>query len=105
MQKTKKNKGGSKVTLKPIDNFNIENNYSSEELGLIHKHTMSLHHNKFDLSIIANLNLYGKNTMYYTDRQKAEDGIKTILETYKIWDSYKHKENNKISKKYFFKLS
>lgn len=101
MQKTKKNKGGSKVTLKPIDNFNIENNYSSEELGLIHKHTMSLHHNKFDLSIIANLNLDGKNTMYYTDRQKAEDGIKTILETYKIWDSYKHKENNKISKKYF----
>ena len=51
---------------------------------------MSLHHNKFDLSVIANLNLDGKDTMYYADRQTAENGIKTILETYKIFKTLKN---------------
>ena len=57
-----------------ITPFDNKKPYSSIELGLIHMHAISLHHNNMNLTIIANLNIFeGKNSIYYPKNLSAED--------------------------------
>ena len=88
-----------------IDNFNIGKPYSSTELGLVYKHAISLHHNKMDLNIIANLNIFededeNKNSIYYpkkgwTPRRIKEHIKKNILKKYYTEDELTHFEIDK----------
>lgn len=88
-----------------IDNFDIGKPYSSTELGLVYKHAMSLHHNKMDLNIIANLNMFkdenkDKNSIYYpkkgwTPRIIKEHITDNILYKYYTDDELTHFEIDK----------
>ena len=92
----------------PIDNFDIGKPYSSKELGLVHKHAMSLHHNKMNLNIIANLNIFDdKNSIYYpkkgwTPRIIKEHITDNILYKYYTDDELTHFEidKSKLIEKY-----
>ena len=73
------------IDAKEIPNFDVNNSYSSEQLGLIHKHSLSLHHNKMDLSLIADINLDTNKNSIYTDKRKdPKNHIKQLLQKYGI---------------------
>lgn len=82
----------------PIDNFDIGKPYSSTELGLVDKHAMSLHHNKMDLNIIANLNIFDDKKSIYYPKEKEEWNseriknhmTKNILKNYYTEDELKN---------------
>ena len=83
----KKYKHGGEISIdaKEIPNFDVNNSYSSEQLGLIHKHSLSLHHNKMDLSLIADINLDTNKNSIYTDKRKdPKNHIKQLLQKYGI---------------------
>ena len=82
-----------------IDNFDIGKPYSSTDLGLVYKHAISLHHNKMDLNIIANLNIFeDKKSIYYPKdtNKNAPEHIKTnILKKYYTEHELKYFEIDK----------
>ena len=84
---------------RPINNFDIGKPYSSTELGLVYKHAISLHHNKMDLNIIANLNMFkdenkdkNKNSIYYPKKDWNPERIKEHIKTNILYKYYTEDE-------------
>lgn len=68
--------------------FYNHKNYGSIELGLNSKHAMSLHHNRLDLNIIANLNLKDRqkfNSIYKNNKEESLAFFANILKKYKLY--------------------
>ena len=61
----KRRQRGGEIDTIEIPDFDASKDYASIQLGLIHKHSLSLHHNKMNLAIIANLNI-DKNMKKYS---------------------------------------
>jgi hypothetical protein len=85
----------------PIEKFDIGKPYSSKELGLVYKHALSLHHNKMDLNIIANLNMFkdededknkNKNSIYYPKKDWNPETIKKHITDNILYKYYTPKE-------------
>jgi len=93
--KKRKYGGNSDIQVIPIADFDPKKSYASKELGLKRIHAISLHHNKFNLSIVANLNIdlkIGKTSMYFDKNKDPSIYILNILKKYGI-NAFTNKEN------------
>lgn len=93
--------GGSDIQVIPIKDFDPKKSYASKELGLQRIHAISLHHNKFNLSIIADLNIdldKGKTSMYLDKNKNPNTYILNILNKYGI-NAYINKDK-KVLRQY-----
>lgn len=79
---------GGEVDAIKIPDFDVSKDYSSTQLGLIHKHSLSLHHNKMNLSLIADLNLDIQDNKFSVYTDKTIDPVSHIQNLLGKYSSY-----------------